>query len=130
MIYNAKKWQSINKTNRESKYLQFCRAKAYYIVQHMFLTEAVLLTLLLYKTPSGYCTSFASQVRVTEWIQPEFKVFIQNFCSLFHYGDNVSCWGHCSLLGTMSLSGDNVPFWGQCPLLGTMSLSGDNVPYF
>jgi len=69
MIYNANKWQSINKTNQESEYLQLCRAKAYYMVQHMFLTEAALLTLLLYKTPSGYCMSFASQVRVTEWIQ-------------------------------------------------------------
>jgi len=29
MIYNDKLWQSINETNQESKYLQFCRAKAY-----------------------------------------------------------------------------------------------------
>jgi len=75
--------KSINKTNQESKYLHFCRAKAYYIVQHTFLTEAVL-TLSLYKTPSGYCTSFASQVRVTTELQrPKCRVFIQIFLVCF-----------------------------------------------
>jgi len=34
-----KKWQSINKTNQESKYLQFCRTKAYYVVQHTLLLK-------------------------------------------------------------------------------------------
>jgi len=28
MIYNDKLWQSINETNQESEYLQFCRSKA------------------------------------------------------------------------------------------------------
>ena len=60
-----KEWQSIDKTNQESnQYLQFCRSKTNFVVQYTFLTEAVVLTLLLYKTPSGYCTSIASQVRV------------------------------------------------------------------
>jgi len=90
MMYNANKWQSINKTNQESEYLQLCRSKAYYIVQHTFLTEAALLTLLLYKTSSGYFTSFASQVRVTEWIQVRnCKIFILNFSSIFYSVDNV-----------------------------------------
>ena len=85
MIYNDKIWQSINKTNQESKYLQFCRAKAYYVVQHTFLTEAVL-TLLLYKNPAGYCTSIASQVRVSEWI------WVQNSKYLYKISLFISLW--------------------------------------
>ena len=60
-----------------------CRAKAYYVVQHMFLTEAVL-TLLLYKTLAGYCTSTASQVRVTESIQVRNSMYLyKNFFVCF-----------------------------------------------
>jgi len=121
------KWQSINKTNQESKYLQFCRTKAYYVVQYMFLTEAVLLTLLLYKTPSGYCTSFASQVRVTtESFQPKFKVFIQNFFVSFIlwampcFEDNALFWGQCLVLRAMPCFEGNALFWGQCPVLRAM----------
>ena len=47
---------------------------------------------MLYKTPSGYCTSFASQVRVTRMNQrPKFKVFIQKLlvcfimCAMLHW---------------------------------------------
>jgi len=88
MIYNTSKWQSINKTNQKSKYLQFCRAKAYYVVQHMFLTEAVL-TLLLYKTLAGYCTSIASQVRVTEWIWVRNSRYLyKTLFGLFYWGYN------------------------------------------
>jgi len=32
MIYNAKYWQSIDRTNQESKYLQLCRSKTNCIV--------------------------------------------------------------------------------------------------
>jgi len=41
MIYNDKLWQSINKTNQESEYLQFCRAKAFCQFRIHCLLEAV-----------------------------------------------------------------------------------------
>ena len=66
MIYNDKLWQSINETNKESKYLQFCRSKADCQFRIHCLLEAVCyLTFKLFKTPSGCCMSFASQVRAT-----------------------------------------------------------------
>ena len=68
------KWQSINKTNQESKYLQFCRAKAYYVVQHTFLTEAAfnfitlqdplrLLYVLCKSSSSNWVTEFESEIQ-------------------------------------------------------------------
>jgi len=79
---------------------------------------------LLYKTPSGYCTSIASQVWVIEWfLVRNSRYWYKNFWF-------VSLWGQCLLLRTMSLSGDHVPYWGQRPLLGTTFLTGDNVPYW
>jgi len=74
MIYNAKKWQNINRTNQESKYLQLMQVKNLLYCSAYILTETALLTFfLLYKTPSGYCTSFASQVRVTNELKSEFQ---------------------------------------------------------
>jgi len=40
MIYNANKWQSINKTNQESKYLQFLQDKTLLRCSAYILTEA------------------------------------------------------------------------------------------
>jgi len=80
MIYNDKLWQSINETNKESKYLQFCRSKAYCQFRIHCLLEAVCdLTFKLYKTPSGCCVSFASQVRATteQRLRPKHRVFKQ-----------------------------------------------------
>ena len=41
MIYNDKLWQSINETNQESEYLQFCRSKAGCQFRIQCLLEAV-----------------------------------------------------------------------------------------
>ena len=49
-------------------YLQLCRTKAYFIVQHTLLHKTFLFNLFLYKTLGGYCTSTSSQVRATESI--------------------------------------------------------------
>ena len=41
MIYSDNLWQSVNETSQESKYLQFCRPKAYYQFRIHCLLEAV-----------------------------------------------------------------------------------------
>ena len=65
MIYNDKLWQSINETNKESV-LTILQVRSLLAIQITLLTKKLsVLTLLLYKTPSGCCMSFASQVRVT-----------------------------------------------------------------
>jgi len=64
-----KKWQSINRTNQESKYSRFMQVRNWLCCFSIhFLLNLSCYPFLLYKTPSGYCTSFAGQVRVTnEW---------------------------------------------------------------
>ena len=51
MIYNDKLWQSINETNKESKYLQFCRSKAYCQFRIHCLLEAVCFNFITLQDP-------------------------------------------------------------------------------
>ena len=67
-MYNAHKWQSINKTNQESTCTYSCAGQkltALFSI-HFYIKLFSLTLSFLYKTLAGYCTSIASQVRVTE----------------------------------------------------------------
>ena len=101
MIYNANKWQSINKTNQESKCTYSCAGqKLTTLFSIHFLIKLFSLTFsLLYKTPSGYCTSIASQVRVTLFNSKTQGIYTK-LPSLFHCVHN---WNNpvCFLSSTM-----------------------------
>ena len=136
MIYNDKLWQSIYETNQESKYLQFCRSKAYCQFRIHCLLEAVcffnLLTLqdpqwLLYvhfKSSSSF--NYYSYI-------PKCWVFIQNFFVCFItkampiFVGNAHFCGQCPSLWAMPIFVGNAHLCGQCPSLWAMPIFVGNA---
>jgi len=128
MIYNANNRQSINKANQEFKVLTVlqdksllhCSAYVSYwscLVNFTTLQDSLRLLYVLCKSSSS------------NWMNliPKFKVFIRKLLVCFIMGTTsllgtMSLLGTPSLLGTTSITGDNVTYWGQCTFLGTMSL--------
>ena len=141
MIYNYKLCQSINETNQESKYLQLCRSKAYCQSRiHCLLEAACDLTFKLYKTPSGCCMSFASQVRATTEHAQNTGYLSKILPGLFHYlphcDQNAAMWPtrrnvtnmtQCDQHNAMWPIWRNVTIMTQCDQHGAMWPSWHNV---
>ena len=117
MIYNDKLWQSINKTNQESEYLQFLQGKSLLPIQKTLLTRSCLLVnFLALQDPQWllYVHFKSSSSYYWAWLRPEHGVFKQNL-SWF-----ISLWVQCSHLVTMFPPGYNVPTWLQRSHKATM----------
>ena len=116
MIYNDKLWQSINETNQESKYLQFCRSKTDSIQNTLLTRSCLLFNFLALQDPLRllYVLRKSSSSYYWAWLRPKHGVFKQNPLGLFHWCCNATNMLQCNQTVAMQPNCCNATKLLQC----------------